>query len=309
MKKLGIMIALAGIVSIGLSSCGGDTTTTTKPTPKFDFITGAGYTATNGSVSAGTVIKIGIDASGSENLESVGVRSQVGTGQQTTFALAKSTGGDTLISDLKTKNFSITFDYQVGSLPSTEKITVIVKMSNGTQTQKTLLMTVTAATKNVVDAPGRQMGAQSNSTYGSYYSFDVNNAVLQADANSNPAGVDWVYYFGSSNSATFAAPDDATLNSSNVMGNTSLPNWSTKNATRFKKLSGFDYAGLATSDQLQAEIAKGAPTLSAITNMQVGDIYLFITASAKEYGAVKITGINTGAAGDISFDMKFISEQ
>lgn len=309
MKKLGIMFALAGVITFGLSSCGGDDPETAKPTPKFDFITGAGYTSANATVNAGNTIKIGIDATGSENLESVGVRTQVGTAQQSIFPLSST--GDSVITSLKTKNFTVEFEYQVGSLPTTEKITVIVKMSNGTQSQKTILLTITAPAKNVTDAPGRQIGGQTNTTYGSYWSMEINSAKLQSEANSDPASIDWAYYYGASNLATFAAPDDATLTSSGVMGNSDLPNWSTKNATRFKKLdASFDFDGLATSTTLLDEISKGAPTLSAITKMAVGDMYLFITADGKEYGAIKIVNNNpTTSSGLLTFDMKFVSEQ
>ncbi|MDX5320081.1 MAG: hypothetical protein LPK45_03320, partial [Bacteroidota bacterium] len=94
MKKLGIMFALAGVITFGLSSCGGEEEVA-KPTPKFDFITGAGYTSANATVNAGNVVKIGIDATGSENLESVGVRTQVGTAQQTIYPLSST--GDSVI--------------------------------------------------------------------------------------------------------------------------------------------------------------------------------------------------------------------
>jgi len=306
MKKLGMMFALAGVITFGLSSCGGTDEEVVKPTPKFDFKTGAGYTSGNANVNAGDSVLIGIDASGSENLESVGVRTQVGTAQQTIFPLAST--GDSILAS-KTKDIALEFKYKVGSLPTTEKITVIVKMSNGTQTSKTINLTVTAAAKKVTDAPGRQIGGQTNPNYGSYWSMKTNTAALQADANANPADIDWVYYYGSTNEATFAAPNDATLNSSNVMNNPGLAAWATKNATKFKKASaGFDFDALDQSTELLAEIDKGAPTLTAITKMQVGDIYIFITNGGKEYGAFKvISNTPTNSQALMTFDMKFVS--
>lgn len=307
MKKLGIMFVMTGIVAFGLSSCGTDPDVA-KPTPKFDFKTGLGYTSANGNVTAGSTVKIGIEATGSENLQSVGVRTQVGTAQQGTLNLTAS--GDSNITSLKTKDFSLEFTYQVGSLPTTEKITVIVTMSNGESTQKTITLTVTATPKNLTEAPGRQIGGQSNATYGSYYSMETNTAELQASANANPAAIDWVYYYGSGNLATFAAPDDPTLQSSNVMNNPSLTSWSVKNATRFKKLPGFDFDGATTSTDLQTEISKGAPNLTALTQMQIGEVYLFVTAGSKEYGIIKIISNSAPtSAGFVTFDMKFVSEQ
>ena len=309
MKKLGLLF-LAGVVAFGLSSCGGDDDPDeAKPTPKFDFVTGAGYTSSNATVDAGTTIKVGIDATGSENLESVGVRVKTTGGSETIVPLTLT--GDSIITSLKVKNFKLDFEYQVGSLPTTEVLTVIVKMSNGTQTSKSIALTVQAAAKQVQDAPGRQLGGQTNSSLGSYWSMETNSAALQSDANSNPASIDWVYYHGATNQATFAAPDDNTLLSSNVMNNPQLVNWSPKNATRFKKASAsFDFENLAQSTELQAEISAGAPSLTTITKLAAGDVYIFTTAGNKEYGAIKIVGINpANSAGVISFDMKFISEQ
>ena len=308
MKKLGIMFALAGVITFGLSSCGGDDEEVAKPTPKFDFKTGAGFTSASGNINAGNTVKIGIEASGSENLESVGVRAQVGTAQQTIFPLAST--GDSILAS-KTKDISLDFEYQVGSLPTTEKITVIVKMSNGTQTSKTINLTVSAAAKPVTDAPGRQIGGQTNASYGSYWSMEVNSSKLQSEANADPASIDWVYYYGSTNDATFAAPNDATLQSSNVMNNPNLSTWGTKNATKFKKASaGFDFDGLTTSTQLLSEISAGAPALTAITKMQNGDVYIFVTEGGKEYGAIKIvSNTPTTSQSLLTFDMKFVSEQ
>jgi len=306
MKKLGIMFALAGVISFGLSSCGGTDDEVAKPTPKFDWKIGAGYTSSNVTVNAGDTVKFGISASGSENLTSVGVRVQVGTAQETIFPLTLA-GDSTLAS--KTQNIALEFKYKVGSLPVTEKITVIVKMSNGTQSSKTIIVTVIAAAKQVTAAPGRQIGGQTNQTVGSYWSMEANTNLLQAPANADPATVDWVYYYGSTNQATFAAPNDAILNSSNVMNNPDLTSWGTKNATKFKKASaGFDFDGLTTSTELLTEIQAGAPSLTAITKVQIGDVYIFITDGGKEYGAFKIiTNTPTNSQALMTFDMKFVS--
>lgn len=295
---------MAGVVAFGMSSCSPDEEEEVKPTPKFDFITDAGYTSANATVTAGSLVKIGIDASGSENLESVGVRTQVGSAQEAIFPLTST--GDSIITSLKTKDFTFEFEYQAGQLPTNERITVIVKMSNGTQTSKSIVLTVTAPAKPVTEALARQMGAQNNATFGSYYSMTDNVALLQAEANAAPASVDFIYYYGSSNLATLAAPDDAQVVS--VMGNTQLSSWSTKNATRFKKVSGFDFDGLTESTALAEEIAKGGLT-SMANNLAQGDVVIFVTAGAQTYGVLKVVSISPASgSGVLTFDMKFVSE-
>lgn len=299
------MFALAGVVAFGLSSCGDDPEDVAKPTPKFDFKSGGAYTSTNVEVNGQTILEFGIDATGSENLESVGVRVSKNGGSETILPLGEI--GDSIIKDEKLKNFEIDFEYETGIASGTEKITVIVKMTNGTQTSKSIVITNKGESKQLSEAPGRQMGAQNNATYGSYWSMSQNQYLFQTEANTTPADVDWVYYYGASNKATFAAPDDPTLQSSNVMGNPSLTSWAVKNNTRFKKLAtGYDFDAKETSDEIQGEMA-GA-TLSSISDMQVGDVYFFVTANQNEFGIIKITGVTTGGGSELGFDMKYVSK-
>lgn len=303
MKKLGLLF-MAGVVAFGMSSCSSDDEEEVKPTPKFDFITDAGYTSANVTVDAGSLVKIGIDASGSENLESVGVRTQVGSAQESIFPLTST--GDSIITSLKTKDFTFEFEYQAGQLPTNERITVIVKMSNGTQTSKSIVLTVTAPTKPVTEALSRQMGAQNNLDFGSYFSVSENISKLGAEANANPAVIDFVYYYSGSNLATLAAPSTNGLG--DIVGNSSLDNWDPKNKTLFKKVSGFDYDNLTESGQLSTEIAKGGLTNQA-TNLVAGDIVIFVTEGAQTFGAIKVVSVTPASgSGVLTFDMKFVAE-
>ena len=179
-------------------------------------------------------------------------------------------------------------------------------MSNGTQTSKSIVLTVTAPSKPITEALAREMGAQNNSDFGSYYSMISNIAKKQAEANADPADIDFIYYYGSSNLATLAAPDDAQV--AGVMSNTQLSSWTTKNATRFKKVSGFDFDNLTESTSLTEEIAKGGLT-SMANNLAVGDVVIFVTAGAQTFGAIKVVSISPASgSGVLKFDMKFVAE-
>ena len=305
MKKLGIMFVMAGIVAFGLSSCGTDEDIA-KPTPKFDFIVGASYTSSNTTVPAGTMLKIGIDATGSENLKSVGVRRSYNNGPQSIVMITS--GGDSTISSLKTKDFTMDFDYEVGATSGKEVITVIVTMANDQISSKTITLTVTSTPKAVSNRPNNEMGGQNNATFGSYWSVSNSQFRLQAEANADPADIDFVYFYGTAGQlATFAAPDDALFNSTtNVMNNPALANWSVQNATRFKK-SALDYDNVSDSGPIDAEIAAGGVTNSQVKDMKVGDVYVFTTTS-NEFGLIKITGFSaTSGSGTVQFDMKVVT--
>lgn len=307
MKKLGIMFVMAGIVAFGLSSCGTDDPDAAKPTPKFDFITGAGYTSANTTVAAGSVLTIGIDATGSENLKSVGVRRSYNGGPQNILGIAST--GDSSISSLKVKDFTMEFEYEVGSTSGTELITVIVTMDNGETASKTILLTVTSTPKPAQDRPNNEMGGQNNASLGSYWSVANAQFNLQAQANANPEDIDFVYFYGTAGQlATFASPDDPLFNSgTNVMNNPSMATWSPKNTTRFKKTS-INYDNVTTSTPIEAEIAAGGVTLTQVKDMKVGDVYIFTTSGSKYFGLIKITAFTAqSGSGSVKFDMKVVS--
>lgn len=303
MKKLGMMFIMAGVLAFGLSSCGGEDDPATKPKPSFDWKGGTDYISTNTTVNAGFDIKFGINASGSENLEKVRVTVSYNGGSATILPLTDD--GDSIITDLKTKNFSMDIPYTVGSIPGTEKVSVSVYMSNGTVTTKSILITVNQAPQQVQSRTNAEMGAQNNATYGSFWSFTNFQALLTADANNAPESIDMIYYYGATNKATFASPNDAQV--TQVFANVS--NWATRNASKFRKttLSSADFDAITVSTELDTEVAAGG-TLTAATQLAVGDVVLFITAGNKTYGLLRINAIPSAASnGTIEFDAKFIS--
>ncbi|TNE81388.1 MAG: hypothetical protein EP332_04510 [Bacteroidetes bacterium] len=303
MKKLGIMFVMAGALAFGLSSCGDDTVTDATPRPSFDWKGGAEYVSQNSTVQAGDQIKFGINATGVENLEKVRVTLSYNGGTETIVPLTAD--GDSIITSLKTKNFSMDIPYSVGSIKGTEKVTVIVYMSNGTTASKSILLTVNAASVAVQSRTNAEVGAQSNATYGSFWSFNTFQALLTADANSNPGTIDMIYYYGATNKATLAAPDDAQV----AQVHASVANWGTRNATQFRKttLTSADFDNITMSDAIDTEVAAGS-TLKMANDLQVGDVVLFLTAGNKTYGLLRINSITpASSSGVLSFDAKFVS--
>lgn len=298
MKKIGMMFVMAGVLAFGLSSCGDDNGGEAAPTPTVDWKGGVDYVSAPKSVSGGTQVKFGINASGTENLTSVGVRISINGGQETILPLTDN--GD---STIKTKNFSMDIPYTAPSVPGTVKFTVIVKMSNSTQTSKSILLTITNPAQAVTDRQNIEMGAQNNATFGSFWDLDAGIMML-SEANATPGAVDFIYYYGASNKASFASPNDAQVTS--VFA--SISNWSTRNATKFRKttLTASQYDAITMSTDVDAQVSAGV-TVTSVTDLKVGDVVLFVKHDGSIYGLIKVTEINpASSSGAIKFDMKIV---
>lgn len=147
------------------------------------------------------------------------------------------------------------------------------------------------------------LGSYQSATGSSFASID-GNVYTMAQAFANQAAIDFLYWWGATTSATIGAPDDDNANAV-YTGANGLPNWTTKNATRFKNTA-------LTAAEFDA-ISDGAPLITNATgadqtrigSLAVGNVFAFKTVTNKD-GLIKVVAINTGAAGDITIDVKVV---
>jgi len=145
------------------------------------------------------------------------------------------------------------------------------------------------------------MGAQSNATVGSFYDVENNIVYTLSDANSHQADVDFVYYYGSTNEATIAAPNDETVNGGS--GDfTWTQDWSVQNATSFYVLSGVDFDAIQTTTDVDNAIAGQSSPLTKVTQLTVGSVIGFTTAAGTN-GVFKVTALNAANDGTITIDV------
>ncbi len=146
------------------------------------------------------------------------------------------------------------------------------------------------------------MGAQSNANVGSFYDVENNIVYTLGDANTHQAEVDFVYYYGSTNTATIAAPNDPTVNGES--GDfTWTQDWTTQNATAFYELTGVDFASIQTTADVDAALEGQTNPLSKVPQLAVGDVVGFTTAAGTN-GVFKVTAIDGEASGTITIDVK-----
>jgi hypothetical protein len=287
MKKINLLIATLILASFAfVTSCTKD-----KTPPTINFKGGTGYTSSDVSVEAGTVLTFGITAESSsaklENLKIIATNNNIpDTKKDTTFS-----------SDTFNKDFSFPFN-TIGDT----RLTFTMTDKDGETAELSLIVTVTTAASTINSYTEVLLGSWGSPTGSSFASVDGTVYSL-ANAKTNCTKVDWMYYYGSAHQATLAAPDDALV--ATVFTNTTngLQTWPTKNATRFTIISaGAVWDNVLTADDIAA--IAGTPTSTDAGELQPSNIVAFKTAGNK-LGLIKVSTITgTGATSTIKYDVK-----
>lgn len=293
MKKiqfLFVAIVLAGVAF--MSSC---TPETTPPT--LTLKTGANYTSADVTIEQNGDITVGINAS-----------SETSTLTNFTIKAAVNGGANLTVVDsaLSAATFNADYTLTVPDLGTTV-ITFQVTDADGQTATETITVTTTAPEFYTYTAV--LMGGQLNATLGSFYETATNTVMKLAAANAANNKVDFVYYYGTANEGTMAAPSDASVPAVTNFAN--IANWNPRNATQFKggvtvadwsAVNGNDISSLATSF-----------TETKANHLAVGDFVAFETASTSTnpskkglFKVVDMKGTNAGTDREITIEVKIL---
>lgn len=270
------------------NSCTKDTTTTP---PTIQFKAGSGYVSSNVTVPVNSDIKIGISAqSGSSKLVNLKV---IGTSNGTPATLLDSTFSN----DTFDRDFTVTAPSGVGKVILSFTITD----ADGGSAEVSLEISTVGGT--IKSYSQKILGSYDNSSYGSSFASSDGTVYSMADAKTNAAKIDWMYYYGVTNQATLAAPNDPTVLDIFTSGN-GPATWSVLNATKFAKVTfptGTTWDGI-TDDVIIVNLAS-AVSESKANMLSVGQIVAFETVGGK-MGLIKIETITGTGAGSITYSVK-----
>ena len=293
MRNLKLIACLVLLTSIGmLTSCSKDSTEDLKPT--ITFIGGAGFTDSDVTLNAGAPFKVGINAtanvSSGKNLANLKI---VRTFNNIPVTMLDST--------LTLDNFSGSFTSNAVAVVGTERWTFTITDKDGQSNELSFNITTIATAGDITTYADVLLGSYDNATYGSSFASSTGVIYKIADAKLNSSKVDWIYFYGVSNLATLAAPDDADA-ATIYTGVNGLSSWTTRNATKFMKVTTQVIWDNITDDSQITALA-AASNLSKANLIQTGNILAFKTAAGK-LGLIKINAITPGAAGSISYSVK-----
>lgn len=153
------------------------------------------------------------------------------------------------------------------------------------------------------------LGAHNNPNTGSFYDADGNQVYLLAGARENAAAIDFVYYYGATNLATLASPNDPTIEE--VLPQIEQFTVRNNTAVRRTDLSSSDFDAIGDTDGIQITNAFDAGSLpteeTRVNELTEGEVFAFQTSDERQ-GLVRVSDIEGTDAGSITIDVKVISQ-
>jgi hypothetical protein len=211
------------------------------------------------------------------------------------------TGSVTLIDSLATtwankKSKKIEFNYMIpGDAAWGSVITITITAEDIAQqkTFKAFSFTVTNLSDlNHYDLD--TLGAQNNSTFGSYYSTETGSVWLKGIAQSNKTKVDFIYFFSENDAHCIAAPKSTELDITSL-----VQNWTAteKNNTDFKKVMMSDdteFDRIRSADSISKKFLGGGTSniIKSITwGGGVSTTYIVFKNAKGKYGIIKVNTV------------------
>jgi hypothetical protein len=299
MKKLLFLFLFAGISSVLLfTGCAKDEDTP-EGDPSINFISQAGFISQDETLPVSSSFKVKVAAFMNPDTEEKLTALKI----LRTFTQAARADWDTTLSLDKEESIQYEISFTAANIPGDEELEFQIIDENSRSSAVALTITT------VPDIASYQMkilGSWDNPLGSSFASID-GTVYTQQQAFENQAMVDFLYWWGASTSATIGAPDDANANLVFTNPVNGLPQWTTKNATRFSTttLTSNDFDLIATSDEIMNFI--GTPTETRIPSLSVDDVIGFETVSGRA-GLIRVVDIVTGSDGQITIDVKVEEE-
>lgn len=296
MKKMNWVLSLMMMVAVFFAtSCTKDSEDPiVDQKPTITLQVGTDYVYQNTTVTVGTPMKIGIRAiantsSGSKLVD---------------FTFTRTINGNTQTFDstFSASTFNVDLMTNANAQVGNETFIFTIKDKNGQMSAVTIIITTTAISGEINAFTMKILGAQGSTTGSSFASIDGTIYKL-ADAKANANKVDWLYYYGASDLASIAAPNDA--HAAEVYNNATngLQTWAVRNATKFKVITdAIDFDAIADDAVIVAQTATGVDQ-SRCTALQAGKLLAFITAGGKK-GIMKVESISGTTDGTLTISVK-----
>lgn len=167
-------------------------------------------------------------------------------------------------------------------------------------TSKTIMVTVKESAGPIESRTAIMFGAQNNGSVGSSYAVGEDMVYKVADAKTNAAKVDFIYYYGATNKSTIASPSDATVEQFSIFD---VTNWAKRNMTHFgaTTMSSADFDAITNDAEIVAETQNITNTKANM--LAVGNVVAFETEDGIK-GLFRVEEINGTDAGSIKINIK-----
>ncbi|MDP4282402.1 MAG: hypothetical protein Q8867_09685 [Bacteroidota bacterium] len=296
MKKLSWLLSGMIVAAFMLvTSCSkDDSTDTSDQKPSLTLQVGSSYTSANTTVTVKTPLLIGIRAMSNSSSSS----------KLSELILTRTFNGTTSTYDtvFSSTTYNVDFTLLANSQVGTENFVFTIKDKAGQTNTLTLVITTTAIAGNINTYTMKILGAQNNTTGSSFASSNGTVYVL-SDAKANSTLIDWLYYYGASDLATIAAPNDA--HAAEIYNSTTsgLQTWTKLNATKFKLITdNVDFDAIGDDSVIVSQTASGV-TATRVPTLSASKLIAFVTEGGKK-GIMKVESIDGTNAGTMTISVK-----
>ena len=290
-RQAGINILLSLLVGLILifSSC------REEPSgypPHIEFINEAGYLDHDTLLAIGDRVTVGVNAFSEAS-------------SITFFQVTFNNGTRQILLDSGLNKPSLAYTLPIiKSSGSYERWTFMVmdRERNKDSVQVLLMKSETSHYGDIITYSEIILGAQENTTQGSFFAFSNGDILGLDSAFLNQTLVDLIYYYGQYE-ATLSSPGEAEA-PSYFTGPSGIANWTVKNETRYDttslSLQDFDES---LNDSLLLAVYEPAAGKRKVKFVAPGMVISF-KSQAGRIGLLKITGTEPGAAGTLHFSVK-----
>jgi hypothetical protein len=275
MRKTGLFLLL--LATFALGACN---KTDTPPGGNPISITVTPMTAT---AKGGDSVYYSISITDNNTLKDVVISETQGGGTEAQLASYSLTG----------KSYSFNYAYHV-PVGFTGDIKIKFLVDDASNTNSVTATVTVGATGIDYNSYSAVLLGSFGDPVGSFYGSSNNVVYTKGPAASNATLVDMIFFYGSSNKYSLAAPSDAVFTSS--ITSLGVSGWSHRNVTNFKMTTLADFSAVTKGADIATAYtnATGAEvTLS--NNLAAGNILAFKTEAGK-YGLCKVVDVTGGDA-------------
>lgn len=295
MKKLIVFLAITGLSALlFLTGCEKDDTPVGDPT--INFLAEQGFISSDATLPVNSEFKVKIAAFMNNETEAKLTALKISR----TFTQASRADWDTTLTINKEESIQYELTFTTVDAVGSELLEVQVVDENSRTDEVSLTITTE---EDIDEFEMRILGSYNNLTVGSSFASIDGNVYTQQEAFNNQAKIDFLYWYGASTLATIGAPDDPNANLVYTNAIYGLPQWTTKNSTRFNTtvLTDSDFDAISIAADIFTYV--GTPSDTRIGLLAVSDVIGFETESGKR-GLIRVKEIVAGTDGQITIDVK-----
>jgi hypothetical protein len=287
MKKQFQIIILIGIICLYWISC--SKTEETKPDPVITLKSGANYVSTDKTFKAGEkyLVGVSIQSNGSDNLTNFFIKSDETTVVNEPMNTDKFDKDFTLIKN--TKKLEILTFTVMDKDRKTATVTLNIKLD-----------TLSTSAGKIKFISSIKLGAQNNSSFGSFYSIGQNKVFLKSDAVNQQNQIDIVFFYGK-NLRTLSSP--GMDSEGEILG---VNTWTTKRTTYFvSSVVTIEQFDKLTNDSLLLTASKfGVDDWKRKSKTATDGNIMFIKTEEGKFGLLKVISASGDVSGQIEFALK-----